>query len=70
MKCPDCNGKLRVIDCTGTDTEMYRKRECESCGKTLYSIEVIDSRARYAISLIKYKKYRIPKKKSKENHGD
>lgn len=41
MICPECGGKLTVVDVrhNAEDNEDYRKRKCMRCGKAMYSIE-------------------------------
>lgn len=41
MTCPNCNGKVRVVDCTDVDprNEIYRKRKCTVCGHIFYTVE-------------------------------
>lgn len=36
MKCPKCNGPLRVLDTVQNDkeNEIYRARKCIECGHT------------------------------------
>ena len=39
MKCSICAGKVRVIDNVNKDSENYRKRKCDGCGRIFYTIE-------------------------------
>jgi transcriptional regulator NrdR family protein len=41
MTCPNCNGKVRVVDNTSVDArnEDYRKRKCTVCGHIFYTVE-------------------------------
>ena len=40
MRCPKCEGKLAIKDKVVTSNdEVLRKRVCETCGHTLYTVE-------------------------------
>ena len=41
MKCPKCNGPLRVLDTVQNDreNEIYRARKCIECGHTFFTVE-------------------------------
>ena len=39
MVCPECGGKVHVIDNVSSDDENYRKRECKECGHIFYTLE-------------------------------
>lgn len=52
MKCPRCEGKLRVIDSVNAPlNEIYRRRRCVACGHEFYTVEF------EAIVDEKFKKY-------------
>ena len=41
MNCPNCGGKVAVIDTTSTpDGEIYRKRKCRECNYVFYTVEI------------------------------
>ena len=39
MNCPNCDGKTFVKDCVKSKSEDYRKRVCESCGYSFFTVE-------------------------------
>ena len=39
MKCPKCNGKLKVVDNVMKNDENLRRRMCVDCGHTIYTVE-------------------------------
>lgn len=40
MRCPKCEGKLAIKDnVRSLHDELFRKRVCEKCGHTLYTVE-------------------------------
>ncbi len=41
MKCPKCNGSLRVLDTVHNDkeNETYRARKCVVCDHTFFTVE-------------------------------
>ena len=42
MKCPKCDGKVRVIDYVHSRyNEEYRKRKCTECGHIFYTCECV-----------------------------
>ena len=41
MKCPNCGGKLYVVNTLPYEDQIYRQRKCKSCGDTPWSIEYI-----------------------------
>lgn len=42
MDCPECGGRYRVEDSIhGVDDDIYRRRKCLSCGKTVYTVETV-----------------------------
>ena len=42
MKCPECKGKLKVLDIVHDEEnlETYRLKKCKECGHSLYTIEM------------------------------
>ena len=41
MTCPNCGGKLYVVNTLPYEDQIYRQRKCESCGYMPWSIEYI-----------------------------
>ena len=41
MTCPNCGGKLSVVNTLPYEDQIYRQRKCKSCGCILWSIEFI-----------------------------
>lgn len=42
MKCPKCEGKVRVVDSVNTQyNEVLRKRLCTVCNETFYTCECV-----------------------------
>lgn len=43
MTCPNCGGKVRVINSANNtdDNEVYRRRECTVCGSRFYTTEFL-----------------------------
>ena len=40
MTCPECSGKVCVVDLVNADDNTtYRKRKCKSCGHIFYTVE-------------------------------
>lgn len=39
MVCPECNGKLRVIDMVRDTQDVYRRRKCTVCNRLIYTLE-------------------------------
>lgn len=39
MICPECNGKLEVVETVRDEDYVYRRRRCKSCGQIIYTIE-------------------------------
>lgn len=40
MTCPQCNGKVYVIDSVNApEGDIYRKRKCRECGYLFYTVE-------------------------------
>lgn len=40
VKCDACEGKVRVVDKRNRADCIWRRRKCENCAKTTYSIEI------------------------------
>ena len=41
MKCPNCSGRLYVVNSLPYEDQIYRQRKCKSCGYMPWSIEYI-----------------------------
>ena len=43
MTCPECNGRVKVLDVVHvtTDNETYRKKKCCDCGFEFYTTEFV-----------------------------
>ena len=41
MKCPNCGGRLHVVNSLPYEDQIYRQRKCKSCGYMPWSIEYI-----------------------------
>ena len=41
MKCPNCGGRLYVVNSLPYEDQIYRQRKCKSCGYMPWSIEYI-----------------------------
>lgn len=42
IKCPECEGKTKTVEMARANTdEIYRKKECLSCGHKFYTVEFI-----------------------------
>lgn len=41
MTCPNCGGKLYVVNTLPYEDQIYRQRKCKSCGYMPWSIEYI-----------------------------
>lgn len=42
MKCPECGGKLKVVDVVQTDdNRTLRKKRCDDCNRVLYTSEIV-----------------------------
>lgn len=39
MLCPECNGKLEVVETVKNLDYIYRRRRCKSCGQLIYTTE-------------------------------
>ena len=40
MKCPECEGEVRVVDTVKTpQNEVYRRRKCVKCDHAFYTVE-------------------------------
>lgn len=39
MICPECSGKLNVVDTVRDTEEVYRRRKCSVCGRLVYTRE-------------------------------
>lgn len=37
--CPKCRSLMKVRDTRHSDGEIYRRRQCDTCGHTLFSLE-------------------------------
>lgn len=70
MKCPKCEGDVRIIDCVNTQyNEVYRKRKCTKCSHVLYTCECIvypDSEFKEEWNLSHRSSY-VKKKEEKKN---
>lgn len=53
MKCPKCNGKVRVVDNVDNygKNENYRQRKCTICKYRFYTVETIAKQADEFIDL-------------------
>lgn len=40
MKCPQCDAKMRVVDCAEYGKGVYRRRKCPECKNMIYTEEV------------------------------
>lgn len=40
-RCPNCGGKIRVIDTRSKELEKIRRRVCMSCGRQVDTSEVV-----------------------------
>ena len=57
MVCPTCKSKTYVESTINDNNEIYRIRKCKSCGRKIYTKEIIDSAvASYHIHSIIYAK--------------
>lgn len=67
MKCPKCEGKVRVMDCVNArNNEVYRKRKCTVCGNVFYTREcVVDPDEEFIEEW--YTSYRTNKKEEKKD---
>lgn len=53
MNCKYCDGKLRVIG--GTYGEVtYRKKRCDKCGYTSYTVETETTKNKYNLAINEY----------------
>ena len=41
MECPNCGGRLYVVNSLPYEDQIYRQRKCKSCGYMPWSIEYI-----------------------------
>lgn len=41
MTCPNCGGRLYVVNSLPYEDQIYRQRKCKSCGYMPWSIEYI-----------------------------
>lgn len=39
MVCPDCSGKLTVVDMVRDEDDVYRRRKCTVCGRLVFTLE-------------------------------
>jgi transcriptional regulator NrdR family protein len=39
MVCPDCSGKLTVVDTVRDEDDVYRRRKCTVCGRLVFTLE-------------------------------
>ena len=39
MKCEKCGGRMLVKDSTADEFVKYRKRQCDNCGRVMYTCE-------------------------------
>lgn len=39
MICPECNGKLEVVETVRDSDYVYRRKRCKSCGQLIYTTE-------------------------------
>lgn len=39
MICPECSGKLNVVDTVRDTEDVYRRRRCATCGRLVYTRE-------------------------------
>lgn len=48
MVCPDCGGKLTVVDTVRDEDDVYRRRKCAVCGRLVYTLESeVEADAKY-----------------------
>ena len=47
MNCPECGGKVRVMDVVNDCERVIRRRKCKECDHLFFTIEKRDSKARY-----------------------
>lgn len=40
LECMECDGTMRVLDTRTYAGEVYRRRQCKTCGKTVWTVEV------------------------------
>ena len=40
MKCPQCNGKTKVMDSIATETSVIRRRKCTICSSLFFTEEL------------------------------
>lgn len=65
MKCPNCEGDVKVIDTVkNTDTnEIYRKRKCSVCGHVFFSIEFeVEQDERFKQEWLEHYRHKTPRK--------
>ena len=71
MKCPNCEGKLYVIDTRSDLGVTYRRKRCGDCERTYVTVEKIDISGEGEAALLYQKKLELDKStlKKMKNKG-
>lgn len=53
MKCEKCGGRMIVKDSAANEYIKHRKRQCDNCGRVMYTTEKEDKRAELDLKRIR-----------------
>lgn len=53
MKCEKCGGRMLVKDSAANEYVKHRKRQCDNCGRVIYTSEKEDKRAESPLKIIR-----------------
>ena len=65
MTCPECGGRLKVIDVVQTDdNRTLRKKKCDGCSRIIYTSEsVVDADHKFMSTWSEHARYTVRKEK-------